>query len=156
MVTALYPGSFDPFHNGHLGFVEVLAEVYDRVVVAVLANSSKNPLLPAQTRADLIASSVNHLRNVRAVAEQGLTVDAVEVHEADVIVRAFGKEFRNEMQMAAMNGAASSVRTQFVAAPVGTASISSSFVRERLAAGDVAGIEAAVPRPVLEALRTLP
>ncbi len=65
--TALFPGSFDPFHNGHLEIVEIASKLFDHVVVAPMRNTQKGqPLFTLEERTQMIADSVAHLPNVSA------------------------------------------------------------------------------------------
>jgi pantetheine-phosphate adenylyltransferase len=150
--TAVYPGSFDPFHLGHLEVVQCTAEMFDEVLVAVLINPAKLGLLAPAERVDLIEESTTHLPNVRGLCHEGLTLDLARREGADVIVRAAGKEVRNERTMAATNEAVSGIRTCFVAPQPATAAISSSLVRMLLATGRHDGIRPLVPAPVFDAL----
>ena len=61
MKTVLYPGSFDPFTNGHLDLVTRAGQLFDRVIVAVAVNSAKNPLFTMEERCELIRESCSHL-----------------------------------------------------------------------------------------------
>jgi len=149
---ALYPGSFDPLHIGHLDVVERTAATFDEVVVAVLVNPTKAGLLEPAERVELIEASTTHLPNVRALWHEGLTVDVARRQGADVIVRAGGKELRNERTMAATNEAVSGIRTFLVAPKPETAAVSSSLVRILLAAGRHADIRPLIPPPVFDAL----
>ncbi len=105
MRTAIYPGSFDPFTNGHLDVTERAAKLFDRVIVAVAANEAKQPLFDRDERTRLVADSVRHLPNVEARAFTGLLVNyAVEVG-AGAIVRGLRavSDFEFEFQLALMN-----------------------------------------------------
>jgi pantetheine-phosphate adenylyltransferase len=65
VTVVLYPGSFDPIHNGHVEIVETASRLFDRVVVAAMRNPSKGePLFSLENRQDLIEASLAHLDNV--------------------------------------------------------------------------------------------
>jgi pantetheine-phosphate adenylyltransferase len=152
MGTALYPGSFDPVHVGHLEVIERTAALFDQVVVAVSSNPGKIGLLAPAARVALIDASTTHLSNTRALWHEGLTVDLARRVGADVIVRAAGKEVRTERTMAAMNEAVSGIRSFLVAPEAETATISSTLVRALLAAGRTDDVRPLVPAAVFDAL----
>ena len=152
MGTALYPGSFDPFHVGHLSVVEQVAACYERVVVAALGNAAKPGFLPLERRARLIAAAVAHLPNVEAVYGDGLTVDMARRVGAGVIVRAAGKEVRTELVMAATNRAVAGIETVLVPPAASTAYIGSRHIRALVAAGHLSAVAALVPPAVYEDL----
>ena len=87
MKTVIYPGSFDPFTNGHLDLVERARCLFDKVVVAVAVNSGKNPLFTLEERRQLIQESCAGMPNVEVIAFEGLLVDAVKELHADAILR---------------------------------------------------------------------
>lgn len=154
MTTALYPGSFDPFHLGHLGTTQQAARSFDEVVVAVLGNPQKQSgLFPVPERVDLVTASVVHLANVRCVAFDGLTIDLAPQEDAAVIIRAAHKDLRTERSMANANEMMSGIRTFFTAPEMATATISSTMVRTLMAQGETAAAAALVPPPVAAALR---
>ena len=69
MTVGLIPGSFDPFHNGHLEIVERASQIFDEIVVAAIRNPQKSePLFDLDERREMIADSVGHLDNVRIVS----------------------------------------------------------------------------------------
>lgn len=105
MRTAIYPGSFDPFTNGHLDVVQRAARLFDRVIVAVAKNDGKHPLFNLAERTTLIQQSIKSLPNVSADAFDGLLVDYVKVHSAQAVVRGLRaiSDFEFEFQMALMN-----------------------------------------------------
>jgi pantetheine-phosphate adenylyltransferase len=153
VTTALYAGSFDPMHLGHLSVVERAAAIFDEVVVAVLGNPAKTSgRLPIDDRVRLIIESTTHLGNVRTLVHDGLTVDAAARCGADVLVRSGHKERTDERTMAAMNERVSGLRTSFVGAEPGTSWISASLVRDCLARGRIDDVRRMVPRPVFTAL----
>ena len=130
MRIALIPGSFDPFHNGHLEVVERASRLFDEVVVAAIRNPQKaEPLFDLEERKEMIAESVGHLGNVRIVALTGLVVEAARAAGAQAIVKGLRaiSDFESEMQMAQMNHRLSGIDTLFI--PTGPAY---SFIASRL------------------------
>jgi pantetheine-phosphate adenylyltransferase len=105
MRTAIYPGSFDPLTNGHLDVIERAVKLFDRVVVAVAHNESKQALFTVEERLDLVRGSVKHLANVEADTFGTLLVDYVEHRSAQAIVRGLRaiSDFEFEFQLALMN-----------------------------------------------------
>lgn len=84
---AVYPGSFDPVTMGHLDIIARASKQFDRVIVAVLNNMSKNPLFTVEERKDLILTVTRHLPNVEVDSFRDLTANYVRQKEAQVIVR---------------------------------------------------------------------
>ena len=105
MRTAIYPGSFDPLTNGHLDVVQRAAKLFDRVIIAVAKNDSKNPLFSLRERRGLAAKCVKHLPNVEVDSFDGLLVDYVEARSAQAIIRGLRavSDFEFEFQLALMN-----------------------------------------------------
>lgn len=105
MRTAIYPGSFDPFTNGHLDVVQRAARLFDRVIVAVAKSEGKHPLFTLDERKTLIQKSLTHLPNVEADAFDGLLVNYVQKHSAQAVLRGLRavSDFEFEFQMALMN-----------------------------------------------------
>ena len=130
MTTALFPGSFDPFHNGHLEVVERAVSLFEAVVVAVVRNPSKrDPLFALEERIEMIETCVGASPGVSVVAMDELTVTVARAVGATVIVRGVRavSDFENELQMAQMNRQLAGVETLFV--PTGS---SYSFIASRL------------------------
>jgi pantetheine-phosphate adenylyltransferase len=158
MKVALYPGSFDPITLGHLDILGRALGVFDRVVVAVLANPGKTPRLPAATRASIIEAAVRDAglpaERVAVATFEGLTVEAARAHGAGSIVRGIRgvSDFETELQLAQNNRhLAPDVDTIcFVTAPE-HGWISSSLVREIASLGG--DVSAMVPPASLAALR---
>jgi pantetheine-phosphate adenylyltransferase len=149
VTTALFPGSFDPFHNGHLEVVERAARCFDRVVVAVLRNPQKTQsMFSAPEREEMLRECLEHVPNVGITSMQTLVVEVARTVGADVIVKGLRavSDFENEFQMAQMNEQLSGIQTLLI--PTGS---SSSFVASRLIrevarfGGDVSSF---VPQPV--------
>ena len=105
MRTAIYPGSFDPFTNGHLDVVQRAAKLFDRVIVAVAKNEGKQPLFSSAERMALVKTAVADLSNVEADSFDGLLVEYVAAKNARAIVRGLRavSDFEFEFQLALMN-----------------------------------------------------
>jgi len=105
MRIAIYPGSFDPLTNGHLDVAQRAAKLFDRVIVAVAKNESKNPLFTLEEREELVKEAVAHLPNVRTDSFDGLLVEYAAARKARVIVRGLRavSDFEFEFQLALMN-----------------------------------------------------
>ena len=102
---AVYPGMFDPMHNGHLDLIQRSLQIFDELIVAVVANPSKQPLFPVGERLEMIDEATANLSNLRIVAFDGLLIDLVARERADCIVRGIRavSDFEYEFQMALMN-----------------------------------------------------
>ena len=151
--VALYAGSFDPIHLGHLGVISRASAIYDRVVVAVLANPEKaSGMFRPEARLQFIDEATSHLGNVTSQHFYGLTVDLATRVGATVLIRAAHKEWDKEFSMAAMNLRLSGIPTVMIPAETETSAISSSLVRNLSASGDVATAAGLVPPCVGAAL----
>jgi pantetheine-phosphate adenylyltransferase len=154
MRTVIYPGSFDPFHNGHLDVVRRAARIFDRVVVAVALNEAKKPLFAFEERHRLVRASIEDLKNVEAESFDGLLVDYVVRRGACAVLRGLRavSDFEFEFQLALMNRKLNEqVETLFMTPKDTFTFVSSRLVKEiaRLG-GDVTPF---VPPVVVEALR---
>jgi pantetheine-phosphate adenylyltransferase len=156
--VAVYPGSFDPITNGHLDIVRRAARVFDRVVVAVLGNPRKSPLLPAEARVAIVRAAVGDdpvlAGRVEVQAFDGLTVEFCRTVGAGFLVRGLRAiaDFEAELQLAHNNHQlAPEVDTVFFMTSLEHSYISSSLVKEiALFGGDVSAM---VPPPAAAALR---
>ncbi|HEY3941945.1 MAG TPA: nitrilase-related carbon-nitrogen hydrolase [Acidimicrobiales bacterium] len=155
---ALFPGSFDPFHLGHLGVVEWAAQSYDEVVVGILGNPEKpSGMFAPADRARLVELSVGHLPNVRCVVSGGLTGELARQVGAAVIVRSAHKDQDLERQLAVLNKFISEgVPTVFAPADPPPPDISSSVVRELIASADLDAAAALVAPGAGKELARLP
>ena len=102
---AVYPGMFDPVHNGHVDVIQRSLQIFDELIVAVVANPSKQPLFSMKERLEMIDEATSDLSNFRIVAFDGLLIDLVARERADCIVRGIRavSDFEYEFQMALMN-----------------------------------------------------
>ncbi len=107
MITAVYPGSFDPCTNGHLDIIDRSAKLFDRVVVAVLTNNSKNPLFTVDERIELLQMVTKDYPNVEICSFSGLLVDFLREIDAKVVIKGIRavSDFEYEFQMALTNKA---------------------------------------------------
>jgi pantetheine-phosphate adenylyltransferase len=142
---AVYPGMFDPVHNGHVDVIERSLRIFDEVIVAVVANPSKTPLFSVAERLEMIDEATPELRsNFRIVAFDGLLIDLVEREKADCIVRGIRavSDFEYEFQMALMNRKLRpNVETIFLMPHEKYTYISSRLIKEVASFGEsVAGI----------------
>ena len=160
MTIAVYPGSFDPITNGHLDVIARTAAVFDRVVVAVLANPRKQPLLPAEERVAIIreslAAAALGLAPDRVAVESfdGLTVDLCHRLGAGFIVRGLRaiSDFETEMLLAHNNRRlAPDVDTVFFMTSIEHSYVASSLVKEISTFGG--DVSAMIPPAALAALR---
>jgi pantetheine-phosphate adenylyltransferase len=157
MTVAVYPGSFDPITNGHLDVIGRAAKVFDRVVVGVLANPRKQPLLSADERVavirDALAASGVVAERVTVDTFDGLTVEFCRRIGAAIIVRGLRtiSDFETELQLAHNNRRlAPDVDTVFFVTAVEHGYVSSSLVKEIASfGGDVSEM---IPQAAVAAL----
>ncbi|MGI8709606.1 MAG: pantetheine-phosphate adenylyltransferase [Acidimicrobiales bacterium] len=133
MTRVLYPGSFDPIHNGHLELIEVAARLFDEVVVATIGNPQKTTgLFSLAERGEMIAQSVDHLPNVTATTYSSLVVELAQEVDADFIVKGLRavSDFESELQQSQMNLAVSGVHTVFIPSATEHSFVASKWIRE--------------------------
>jgi pantetheine-phosphate adenylyltransferase len=157
MSVAVYPGSFDPITNGHLDIVERSANVFDRVIIAVLANPRKTPLLSADDRIRVIrealADAGSPADRIEVASFDGLTIDFCHARGATAIVRGLRaiSDFETEMQLAHNNRVlAPDIDTVFFMTSVANGYVSSSLVKE--IAGFGGDVSAMLPKAATTAL----
>jgi pantetheine-phosphate adenylyltransferase len=153
MTTVLYPGSFDPVHNGHVEIIEVAAGLFENVVVAALRNPQKGePMFDVDERVKMLEESTAHLPNVRIVGFSKLVVEVAQEVGADFIMKGLRavSDFESEMHQAHMNLAISGVHTVFIPSATEHSFVASKLIREIARfGGDVTSM---VPAPVAQRL----
>lgn len=157
MSIALYPGSFDPIHNGHIDIASRAARLFDEVVVAVYDNpSSKRLLFSTEQRVALANSCLHHLSNVRVIPYFGLTVDIARSIGARAIVRGLRgpADYDYESQLASANKAlAPDIDTVMLTTSLQYAYLSASILKEvATLQGDISQW---APQPVIDALQSV-
>ena len=154
MITAVYPGSFDPATYGHLDIIKRASISFDRVIVGVLHNSAKSPLFSVEERVKILTKATKDIPNVEVKAFEGLSVNFARENYAQVIVRGLRAvtDFEYELQMAQTNRVlAPDVDTVFLTTSLEYAYLSSTTVKEvAYFDGD---IHEFVPEPVVEKVR---
>lgn len=157
MSVAVYPGSFDPITNGHVDIVARAATVFERVIVAVLANPRKSPLLSVDERIEVIRGALTEAGvpsdRLEVASFDGLTVDFARAHGATAIVRGLRaiSDFESEMQLAHNNRVlAPAIDTVFFMTSIANSYVSSSLVKEIATFGG--DVSAMLPRAAREAL----
>lgn len=154
---AVYPGSFDPIHNGHVDIVERCLPLFDEIVVAVLSNQEKQPLFTVEERMQMIRDSVgagSRHPQIRVESFSGLLVDFMDHVGAGAVIRGLRavSDFEYEFQMALMNRRLNPrVETVFLMPKQDYSYLSSRLVKEVVRfGGDVTGL---VPDRVLARLK---
>ncbi|GGE41166.1 phosphopantetheine adenylyltransferase [Pullulanibacillus camelliae] len=130
---ALYPGSFDPVTLGHLDIIKRGSKVFDRIIVAVLHNSSKSPLFSIEERVNLLKETTKHLANVEVDYFQGLMIDYARERQVNAVLRGLRavSDFEFELQITSMNKKLDdSIETFFMMTSSEYSFLSSSIVKE--------------------------
>ena len=151
---AIYPGSFDPITNGHINIIERSLLIFDKLVVAVAINASKNTLFTLEERVAMIKEATRNNPNVIIDSFEGLLADYVAEKDINVIVRGLRalSDFEYEFQMTFMNRKLNRhVETIFMMTGLRWFYVNSRIIKEvAVAGGSVKGL---VPDVVCERLR---
>ena len=153
MTIAIYPGSFDPVHYGHIDIALRAAQIFERLIVAIYARPFKDTLFAVSERADMFRIALQGAANVQVAEYDCLTVDFAKQHDARVIVRGMrmSSDFDLEYQMALTNKELDTgIETVCLFTNLTRAFLSSSTVKQvAIAGGDVSQM---VPEHVCQAL----
>ncbi len=154
MTIAIYPGSFDPITNGHLGIATRAAKLFDKIVIGVYDKPNKHLIFTTEERVGLIRQSIADLANVEVTSFSGLTVHFARQIGARAIVRGLRMtaDFEREFEMAMMNRRLSpDIDVVCLMADIKYQFLSSSLLKEVASLdGDIGDL---VSKPVAEALR---
>jgi pantetheine-phosphate adenylyltransferase len=103
--VVIYPGTFDPFTNGHISIISRALKIFDRLVIAILNNPQKLPLFSMEERIQMIREVLKDHRHVEIDSFNGLLVDYVIQKKTNVVIRGLRalSDFEYEFQMALMN-----------------------------------------------------
>jgi pantetheine-phosphate adenylyltransferase len=151
---AIYPGTFDPFTNGHLDLVKRAICIFDEVIIAVAPSGRKHPLFNIQERLNLIKASTKELKNVKVEAFTGLLVEYVKKKKGVAILRGLRavSDFEYELQMAHMNRRLNTdIETVFMMPSEEYSFLTSSIVKEVASFGG--SVKELVPDVVEKALK---
>ncbi|RUM51018.1 MAG: pantetheine-phosphate adenylyltransferase [Hydrogenothermus sp.] len=152
--TCVYPGTFDPFHNGHLDIVKRALKIFETVIIAVAENPRKKPMFTLKERVNMIKNSLKEYED-RVIVEgfDTLLVDFMKKHDTNIVIRGVRlfTDFEYELQIAMTNFNLDKVETFFMMPSQELIHISSSIVKDvALHNGDVSKM---VPRFVEEKLK---
>ena len=142
MTIAVYPGSFDPVHLGHVDVISRAARVFETVIVAVARNSEKETLFAPAERMEMLREAIAHLRNVHVDGYDGLTVEFARGRRASALVKGLRAvvDFEYELKQAAMNQRlAPELDTVFFMTAPAYYFVSSTLIREVARLGGTVG-----------------
>ena len=152
-ILAVYPGTFDPFTNGHQDILERALKIFPRMIVAVAGNLEKAPLFTLEERMEIIRDAVKSIQGVRVDPLHTLLVDYVKTQGAAVVIRGLRaiSDFEYEFQMALMNRRiAEDIETVFLMPHEAYTYLSSRLVKEvALLGGTVKGLVSPVVERML-------
>ena len=131
--VAVYPGSFDPLTFGHLDIIERACGIFDKIIVSVFINHSKNPLFSIEERVDILKKVLGNRKNIEIDCFEGLLVNYLKKKNTNIIIRGLRavSDLEYEFQYAAANRTLNrEVETIFFMPRLRYSYLSSSVVRE--------------------------
>ncbi len=146
MITAIYPGSFDPITNGHLDILKRASRIFDKVVVTVMENPRKKPMFSLEERLEMLKVTTAGIANVEVDCYRGLLINYVKEKQARVIIKGLRAitDFEVEFQMALINRKLDQdIETMFMMTSGQHSYLSSSIVKEVASYGG--NVESLVP-----------
>ncbi len=152
--TAIYPGSFDPMTSGHVDLIQRAVQIFDRVIVAVLRNTHKDPLFPIEDRIAMIKAVTKNIKKVEVEAFDGLVIEFAKQKQVNVLIRGIRmiSDFEYEFQMALTNRRlAPGIETVFLMPSEQYSFLSSTLIKEAAALG--ADVSSFVPKVVEKKLK---
>ncbi len=105
MKKIIYPGTFDPIHNGHINIAERAAVLFDKLIFVVAANNEKSPMFTVKERILMIEKATEHIKNISVASTFDLIVNFAKHEKAVALIRGLRhvSDFEFEFQMAMMN-----------------------------------------------------
>ncbi len=158
MTIAICPGSFDPVTNGHIDILERASKLFEKVIIAVLQNPSKQPLFTIDERVGMLSQTIHHIKNSEIDTFNGLLIDYAKEKQATVIIRGLRavSDFEYEFQMASMNQKLNKhMETIFMMTSIKYSYLRSSIIKEIASLGglNIDGIKDLVPDVVYKMLQ---
>lgn len=153
MKTAVYPGSFDPVTNGHIDIIRRAANIFDKVVVSVFVNKSKNSAFSVEERVKMLEAATAELENVEITSSDKLLVTFMKEKDIRIIIKGLRmiSDFEYEFQMALANREQNpEIETMFMMTSSELSHVSSSLVREL--AGYGGNLENLVPPQCIDTI----
>lgn len=153
MTRALFPGSFDPFTNGHLDIVTRAAKLFDEVVIGVGVNTNKRALFTDNEKVAMLEQATQDLNNTSVVLMDGLTASFADKMNTNVLIRGVRNEqdFLYERNISEMNKKLTGIETVFLMTSPENQMLSSSLIKEVAKAGG--NVTDFLPVNIADALR---